>query len=167
VAPRHLVLNSCPAVSFLEAEIHGLTAAGIPPDRARALFERLRDAVGAEADLATAGRVIAGERDPALRDVLQRTGFRLTEETYGQLRGWLDYGPDDDLAVLRTPTLAIYGTQDPLTPVQASLDRLAQLGQTVRSEVFAGADHRLCSDGILVPGYLDTVTAWCTSRAVL
>lgn len=161
--PHYLVLNSCPAVSFLEAEVHALTAAGVAPDRARALFRRLREAVRADADLATAARVIADEPDPALPEVLERTGFRLTDKSYSQLRAWIDYAPDADLDSLRTPTLAIYGTQDTLTPVQASVDRLAQLAPTVRSQVFVGADHRLCIDDTLAPGYLNAVTAWCTS----
>jgi pimeloyl-ACP methyl ester carboxylesterase len=163
--PHYLVLNSCPAVSFLEAEVHALTAAGVGLDRARALFGRLREAVRAGADLATAVRVIAHEPDPALREVLGRTGFRLTDESYSQLRAWIDYAPDADLDRVRIPTLAIYGTHDALTPVQASVDRLARLAPTVRSQVFFGADHRLCIDGTLAPGYLDTVTAWCASPA--
>ena len=162
-APRYLVLNSCPAVSFLEAEVYALTAAGGGSDPARVLFGRLRDAVRAEADLSTAARVIADERDPVLRDLLDRSGFRLTDESYSQLRAWIDYAPDADLESLRIPTLAIYGTRDALTPVQASVDRLAQLTTTVRSKVFPDADHRLCIDGTLVPGYLDAVTTWCTS----
>ena len=164
-APRYLVLNSCPAVSFLEAEVHALTVAGVGLDRARALFGRLREAVRADADLATAVRVIADEPDPVLREVLDRTGFRLTNESYSQLRAWIDYAPDADLHSLRIPTLSIYGTQDALTPVQANLDRLAQLAPSVRSQVIFGADHRLSIDGTLAPGYLDAVAAWCTSPA--
>jgi pimeloyl-ACP methyl ester carboxylesterase len=164
-ADRYLVLNSCPAVSFLEAEVHALTAAGVAPGRARALFGRLREAVRADADRATAVRLIADESDPILREVLEGTGFRLSDESYAQLRAWIDYSPDPDLNSLRTPTLAIYGMQDPLTPVQASVDRLAVLAPTVRSQVFVGADHRLYIDGALAPGYLDAVTAWCTSSA--
>jgi pimeloyl-ACP methyl ester carboxylesterase len=162
-ATRYLVLNSCPAVSFLEAEVYALTAAGVGSDQARALFGRLRDAVLADADLSTAVGMIAEERDPVLRDVLDRSRFRLTDESYSQLRAWIDYGPDADLDSLRIPTLAIYGARDELTPVQASVDRLAQLAQTVHSEVFPGADHRLCIDGTLAPGYLDAVTTWCTT----
>ena len=164
-AVRSLVLNSCPAVSFLEAEVYALTAAGVGLDRATALYGRLREAVRADADLATAVRVIADEPDPVLREVLDRRGFRLTDERYRQLRAWIDYAPDPDLDRLRTPTLAIYGTQDALTPVQASVERLAQLAPTARSQVFSGADHRLCIDGTLAPAYLDAVTAWCTSPA--
>jgi hypothetical protein len=164
-AARYLVLNSCPAVSFLEAEVYALSAAGVGVDLARALFGRLRDAVRADVDLATAVRVIAEEPDPALREVLERSGFRLDDESYSQLRAWIDYAPDADLESLRVPTLAIYGTQDPLTPVQASIDRLAQLAPTVRTEVFDGADHRLFIGGALAPGYLDEVTAWCSSPA--
>ena len=165
-APGFLVLNSCPAVSFLDAEVHALTAAGVGLDGARALFARLREAVRADADLPTAARVIADEPDPVLRETVDRTGFRLTDESYSQLRAWIDYAPDADLDNLRTPTLAIYGTQDTLTPVQASVDRLARVAPTVRSQVFVGADHRLCIDGTLAPGYLDAVTAWCTRPAV-
>lgn len=164
-ATCYLVLNSCPAVSFLEAEVYALTAAGSGSDQARALFGRLRDAVPADADLSTAVRMIADEPDPVLRDVLERSGFRLNDESHSQLRAWIDYAPDADLESLRIPTLAIYGTRDALTPVQTSLDRLAQLAPTVHSKVFPGADHRLCIDGTLAPGYLDTVTTWCTSPA--
>ena len=92
-APRYLVLNSSPAVSFLEAEIYALTADGVGPDRARGLFRRLRDAVLADADLSTAVRVIADEPDQALREVLERTGFRLNHESYSQLRAWIDATP--------------------------------------------------------------------------
>jgi hypothetical protein len=67
---------------------------------------------GQSADLATAVRVIADEPDPVVREVLDRTGFRLTDESYSQLRAWIDYAPDADLHRLQTPTLAIYGTQD-------------------------------------------------------
>jgi pimeloyl-ACP methyl ester carboxylesterase len=162
-APRCLVLNSCPAVSFLEAELHALTSAGVAPDRAVALFRSLQNAVRVDADLATAVRVIADEPDPMLREVLEQTGFRLTDESYSQLRAWIDYAPDADFDELRTPTLAIYGSHDPVTPVQASIDRLARLAPTVRGRVFDGADHRLCIDGSLAPGYLDAVSSWCLS----
>ncbi|MGO9971565.1 MAG: alpha/beta hydrolase family protein [Solirubrobacteraceae bacterium] len=92
-APRYLVLNSCPAVSFLEAELHALTVAGAGGDPARALFRRLREAIRVDADLATAGRVITEEPDSGLREVIDRTGFRLTDESYSQLRAWIDYAP--------------------------------------------------------------------------
>ena len=162
-AAGYVVLNSCPAVSFLEAEVHALTTAGVGVERARGLFRRLQDAVRADADLATAVRVIADEADPVLREVIERTGFRLTDESYSQLRAWIDYSPDADLDRLRIPGLAIYGTHDQLTPVQASVDRLNQLAPTVRSQVFVGADHRLCVDGTPAPGYLDAVADWCSS----
>jgi pimeloyl-ACP methyl ester carboxylesterase len=165
-APVYLVLNSCPAVSFFDAEVYALTAAGAGPDRAKALFERLRDAARIDAGLATARRVIADKSDPVLAELLERSDFRLTDESYSLLRAWIDYAPDADLGSLRIPTLAIYGTEDPLTPVQASVERLAQTAPTARSKVFLGADHRLCIDGALVPGYLDMITAWCTSRGL-
>lgn len=160
---RHLVLNSCPAVSFLEAEVYALAADGVDLDVARAWFQRQQDAVRADADLAEMVRVFVDEPDPVLRKVIERSEFRLTDDSYAQLRAWIDYAPDADLKRLRTPTLAIYGTHDPLTPVQASVDRLPRLAPTTRTELFVGADHRLCADGTLVPGYLDLVTEWCVS----
>jgi uncharacterized protein len=52
--PRWLIVNSCPAVSFFDAEVDALSVAGVDIDRARAVFERLRAAARAGAALATA-----------------------------------------------------------------------------------------------------------------
>jgi hypothetical protein len=38
VAPRFLILNSCPPVSFLDAEVYALTAAGVGFEQARSLY---------------------------------------------------------------------------------------------------------------------------------
>jgi hypothetical protein len=37
-APRHLIINSCPAVSFAESEAYALTRAGAEQDQAPALI---------------------------------------------------------------------------------------------------------------------------------
>ena len=161
--PSHLVLNSCPAVSFFESEVYALTVAGVDPALARTLFERLRKVVRADSDRATAVRLIDTEPDPALRQLLQESGFRLTDQSYAQLRAWIDYSPEADLGQLRTRTLALYGASDALTPVEQSIDRLASLGPLAQTQLFAGADHRLQIDGALVPGYLDAVVSWCAS----
>ena len=105
-ATRSMVLlNSCPAVSFLEAEVYALTAVSGGLTKARALFGRLRDAVLADADLSTAVRIIADECDAVLSGVLERSGFRLNDESYSQLRAWIDYAPDADLENLRESRL--------------------------------------------------------------
>ena len=160
---QHLILNSCPAASFVEAEIHALVSAGVDLEQARSLLERLGRAVRADADLATASRIIADEPDPALRELLRQIDFRLTDESYSLLRAWIDYDPAPDLRSLRTPALAIYGARDPLTPVEASRARLTGLTPPVRTDVFREADHRVCVGDALAPGYLDLVADWCTS----
>lgn len=73
------------------------------------------------------------------------------DRAYRRLRAWIEYAPNADLHSLRMPTLAIYGAQDPLTPVQASVHRIAQLAPTVRSQVFLGVDHRLCINSLAEP----------------
>jgi uncharacterized protein len=161
--PSQLILNSCPAVSFFESEVYALTAAGVDSALARNLFERLREAVRADTDLATAARMFDTEPDPALRQLLEQSGFRLTDQSYAQLRAWIDYSPDADLSQLRVRTLALYGTSDAVTPVQQSIEQLASLSPSVQTELFAGADHRLQIGGALVPGYLDAVASWLGS----
>ena len=83
------------------------------------------------------------------------------------LRAWIEYAPNADLHSLRMPTLVIYGAQDLLTPVQASVHRIAQLAPTVRSQVFLGADHRLCINDTLCPGLLGRRHRLCTSPSRL
>jgi hypothetical protein len=39
--PRHLIVNSCPAVSFAESEVFALTTAGAEPGAAAALLQQL------------------------------------------------------------------------------------------------------------------------------
>lgn len=164
IAARCLILNSCPAVSFLEAEVHALALAGVPDDVGRELFQRLRTAARKGCDCASARRLLADVRDPLLRDVLNRSGFRLTDDTWSQLTAWIDYTPDIDLRRLDVSTLAIYGSEDPLVPVGASQRILAETAETVRCQTLDGADHRLRVDGSLAPGYLDAVTAWFVSN---
>ena len=160
---RCLVLNSCPAVSFVDAEVSVLERAGADPDQARALFDRLRQAIQAGAGFEVAARAIEEAADPVMRRILAHAGFRLTGESYSQLQAWIDYAPDDDLLDLQIPTLAIYGGDDAVTPVLSSLHRLAKLAPLTRTQVFAGADHRLQINQTLAAGYLDLVAGWCTS----
>jgi pimeloyl-ACP methyl ester carboxylesterase len=151
-------------VSFIEAEVHALSVAGVPVDLARGLFHRLRTAAHSGCDCAAARRVLAGVRDPVLREVLDRTGFRLTEETWSQLAAWIDYAPERDLRSLVVPALAIYGSEDPLVPVNASERVLAELAPKVCCRIFDGAGHRLCIDGSFTTGYLEAVTDWYASN---
>jgi hypothetical protein len=83
-----------------------------------------------------------------------------------------DYDPAPILERVACPVLAIFGEQDRVTPVQASVAifeaALARAGNTdVTVTVFAGANHRLlvAPPTGFVHGFLDTVAAWVLARA--
>ena len=77
---------------------------------------------------------------------------------------WGHYDPGPDLDRLTTPTLAIFGGDDPLVPVQASVARLRDTAErTARLQqitVFPGAGHRLQAGTSPAPGYLDCLATW-------
>jgi pimeloyl-ACP methyl ester carboxylesterase len=76
----------------------------------------------------------------------------------------IDYDPRPALERIRVPTLAVFGADDPITPVDESV---AVFREAVRPEllqvaVFPGAGHRLevADSGVLAEGYLETLTAF-------
>jgi uncharacterized protein len=76
----------------------------------------------------------------------------------------MDYDPRPALERIRAPVLAVFGGADPITPVEESVAvfREAVRPGLLQVEIFAGAGHRL-EEGDpprLVPGYLDTLTAF-------
>jgi pimeloyl-ACP methyl ester carboxylesterase len=164
VRARWLIVNSCPAVSFFEAEVHALSVAGVDIDQAQAVFEQLRDAARVGAGLATAREIVSEQRDPVLNSVLIHADFHLDESSWAQLQAWIGYDPSGDLDALTTPTLALYGDRDPLTPVERSVAALKAHGSTLRVDTFPGADHRIQIAGGLAPGYLEAITSWCSQR---
>lgn len=156
-----LVLNGCPAVPFVDAEIYALAIAGVEQRRAAELYDELRSAAHAGADLSTANRILADAEDPQLREVLDRAGFVLDRDRWAQLRSWIDYTPGPDLRRLTASALVVYGEADPLTPIQASLTALGQLAPSAHTQTFVGADHRVQIEGEPAPSYLNTITSWC------
>lgn len=156
-----LILNACPAVSFLDAEIYALARAGVDPSRARDLYDQLRSAAHTGADARAADQLLAEFEDPQLRGVLDRADFTIGRERWAQLQSWIDYTPAPDLRRLTASTLVVYGADDPLIPIQASLTALAQLAPSAQIRLFADADHRIQIAGELAPVYLETITTWC------
>jgi hypothetical protein len=57
----------------------------------------------------------------------------------------MDYDPRPALERIRVPTLAVFGGDDPITPVEesAAVFREAVRPDLLQVEIFAGADHRL------------------------
>lgn len=161
--PAHLILNSGSAVSFLESEVFALTKAGVEQQTARSIMERLATAMRAGRGHQEGQRILGAYQNEAWYPALD--GFTLDEVTWAQFSAWADFDPASDLARLETPTLAIFGESDPLTPVQASVARhhetAARTGRLQHTVVFAGADHRLRTSAGFPPGYLALLSRWC------
>jgi pimeloyl-ACP methyl ester carboxylesterase len=80
------------------------------------------------------------------------------------LAALIDYDPRPALERTRVPTLAVFGADDPITPVAESVAvfREAVRPDLLQVDVFAGAGHRLEAGDppSLVGGYLETLTAF-------
>lgn len=166
--PRHLMLNSCPAVSFAESEVFALTTDGAEPGAAAVLLRRLTEAARAGHTHRYGQQIIAACQHEPWYPLLSAGGFALDPATWAQLTAWGDYDPYGDLTRLKVPTLAILGDNDPLVPVRASVERYeetaARAGRHQQTFVFPGAGHRLQVAGGLAPGYLARLSAWCRDQ---
>jgi pimeloyl-ACP methyl ester carboxylesterase len=165
-APRHLMLNSCPALSFQRAEVYALTKSGVDQRTAATFLTRLGELAAAGVSRSQAQRVVVDDANEAIRSALAEAHFELSEQSWAQFVAWSGYDPSSDLADLAVPTLATFGETDDVTPVGESVARLQELaGPVVRTAVFANADHRLRVDSVYAPDYLDTLTEWCLGGA--
>jgi pimeloyl-ACP methyl ester carboxylesterase len=168
--PRHLVVNSCPAVSFAESEVSALTTAGAEPGAAAVLLQQLTAAARAGCGYQQGQQIIAAYQHEPWYPLLSAGGFTLDSTTWAQLTAWGDHDPRDDLTRLKTPTLAIFGENDPLVPVRASVERYEQTAACAaryqQTLVFPGADHRLQVTSGFAPGYLTQLTTWCQDQGI-
>lgn len=164
-----MIINSCPAQSFLGAEIFALTTAGADPQDADELYRRLGRAAADGADTATGREIFADFRQrPWHRTVLGE--FELTQDLWTQFTTWADFDPHDDLSRLATPCLATFGELDAVVPVKDSVAvfrRTArQPGRDQEVRIFPDADHRVRSpDGEFASGYLETLCRRCSPAA--
>jgi pimeloyl-ACP methyl ester carboxylesterase len=168
-SPRHVIVNGCPAVSFAESEVFALTTAGA--DAAVPLLRELIAAARADSGLVRGQQIMASYSGEPWFPALTADGFTMDAAGWAQLTAWAGYDPGDDLARLTTPTLAIFGADDPLAPVRASVERYeetaASTGRVQRAVVFPGADHRLRVSGDFATGYLDQLSSWCKTPGAL
>ena len=165
--PRYLIANSCPAVSFLEAEVFALNGGGVEARVAAQIYRQLRTAVHRGAAVTEGQQILASyEHEPWYAAALG--DFLLDAETWTQLRLWADYDPYSDLIELHTPTLSIFGENDPLVPVAASValyeQTATQAARVQHTVVLPGADHRIRTvNGRFADGYLTSLSRWCTA----
>lgn len=168
--PSFVVLNSCPGVSLIESEVFAQEAAGNSPAEAASFRNLLRELSEMAAIGHSAGDArdrLAEERGEAWFDRPEASGFDLTATMWSQLRAWGLYDPAPDLRRCTVSTLALFGADDPLVPVQASIDAYDRTaivaGRQQVNRVFAGAGHRMARPNSteIVPRYLE-----CVSRAL-
>jgi uncharacterized protein len=164
-----LILNSCPAVSLIDAEIFAMTAAGMSPVDAQAAGGLLRDlaeAAAAEDGYERAKHLIAAAAGTGWYQSLAAAGFGLDPTTWARIRAWTRYDPWEDLVAMATPTLIVLGADDPLVPVAASArvfeTTAAHVGRKQEIATFPQAGHRLLTEstGGFAAGYLDRLTDW-------
>jgi pimeloyl-ACP methyl ester carboxylesterase len=86
------------------------------------------------------------------------------EAEWKLLAALIDYDPRPALEHIRVPVLAVFGADDPITPVEESVAvfQAAVRSELLQVEVFAGAGHRLETGDPprLVEGYLEALTAF-------
>jgi uncharacterized protein len=164
-----LIMNSCPSVSFLEAELFALDAAGASPVEARRAGELLRDLARAARDgndHHEGQEIVAPARHERWYVTAQESGFTLDRASWAQLRVWGGYDPLDDLKLLDAPTLVTLGAKDPLVPLDASAacykETARSAGRSQEITIFPDADHRLQrpDSGDFAAGYLPALSEW-------
>ena len=173
-----LILNSCPAVSFVDAEVFALTRAGASPTDAEvagSLLRELTEAAQAGHGYEHGKRIVTGIQQETWYRRLQDNGFVLDRTAWAQIREWGAYNPQNDLNNLTTPTLVILGADDPLVPVSASAQSYRNTAthahRTQELAIFPAADHRLhrANSDAFAPGsfpsYLAKLSAWTKKHA--
>ena len=168
--PRHLILNSCPAVSFAESAVFALTRVGIEPGVAAALVRQVTAAVRAGHGRQQGQRIIDAYQHEPWYTLLRAGGLTLDDTIWSQLSAWAGHDPSDDLDQLKIPTLAIFGRSDPLVPIQASIARCdetaARTARPQQTVVFPDADHQLRITTGFAPGYLTCLSNWCREQGI-
>ncbi|CAM5397402.1 hypothetical protein STENM223S_10937 [Streptomyces tendae] len=171
-----VVTSSCPGVSPAVQERYALarhlreTRRDSQDDVVRTLdlYDRLVEAGRNDADLATAVQLVdAAGRPPGLA---YYWAAHDDERLWTFLKRKQDHDPIGDIAGLRCPHLAFFGSEDRLVPIADSLREFGTAvcrtarprRATLTVEVLPGADHRLrLPNGTEpAPGYFGKLTRW-------
>jgi len=154
---RFVVANSGPGVSVAEQERYALAVAMSGHPHRHAALEAF-DRLVAWADARTPHHVVVDALTASTTAAARAPVAHLvdSDEAWRLARGILAYDPDTALSRIDVPLLALFGADDRIVPVDASV---AALARTVDPELLTVAvlphgDHRLHGpDGRLVPGY--------------
>ena len=172
-----LVTNSCPGMTPGQADrrafASGIAAEPWPEhDKAAALrlYDELAEAVADDREFAYVQQLLAA--DPQ-HDLLRPYIEPLDEAMWAFFKREHDHDPIPDCRALRCPQLAIFGSADPLVPVQESaaafIAAACTAGRhplaTMTVHVVPGADHRLRTGADAAPGapHLAYLCEWIKS----
>lgn len=163
-----VVTNSGPGVTPLEQERYShrsyLAAGGVSNDEMGPALEPydelLHELQRGTSYEAVRSRLDSAQLPPVYRE-LKLILFPDDEEFWNFFARIFDYDPRPALARIRVPVLALFGANDPVVPVQASVTAYRESVQSERLTVsiFRDADHRIHAGDPPRPaeGYLNTL----------
>jgi pimeloyl-ACP methyl ester carboxylesterase len=166
-----VVASSGPGVTPAEQErySHGtyLAKSGVTESElheAREPFDKLVEALQRRATYEDVRRQFESEQLPSVYRGRKLVLFPDDEELWSFLLRIFDYDPRAALERIRVPVLALFGADDPLVPVDASVAvyREAVQPELLSVAVFPGADHRMQTGDppLLADAYLQTLTTF-------
>jgi hypothetical protein len=171
-----VVTSSGPGVSPAKQDRHSnrsyLTRTGASSaqvEQGMEQFDGLVAMMRAGTSLDEAPGYLAGHGVSAAVDGFELPVFPDDAELWDFMAKILDYDPRPALEKIGVPVLALFGADDPITPVVESVAvfREAVPQELLEVEIFAGAGHRLQAGDppALAGGYLDALASF-VSRAV-
>jgi hypothetical protein len=138
-------------------------------DEVSRYYDRVVSLLRSGSSLADARAHIEKDGFPRAFETLSLPVLPESEAEWRLLAALLDYDPRPALERLEIPVLALFGADDPITPVAESVAvfRDAVGPELLQVGVFAGADHRVLSGDPpkLADGYLETLTAFVLRAA--
>lgn len=143
-----------------------MTRAGIAEeelDEVRRYYDKVVGMMRAGVSLAEARHRIEADGFPQAFATLNLPVLPDDEGTWRLVATLMDYDPRSALERIRVPTLAVLGSDDPITPVEVTVAafREAVPPALLQVAVFAGAGHRMeTGDRPFVDGYLEALSAF-------
>ena len=127
-------------------------------------YDRIVSMLRSGGSLADARASIEADGFPQAFETLSLPVLPEDEAEWRLLAALIDYDPRPSLERIEVSVLALFGADDPITPVTESVAVLREAvgPELLHVEVFGGADHRVLvgDPPRLADGYLDTLTAF-------
>jgi uncharacterized protein len=149
-----------------------LTRAGIPENEIEEVgryYDRVIAMMRSGIPLAVARERVEANGFPQAFETVSLPVLPEDEADWQLFAAMVDYDPRPALERIEVPVLALFGADDPITPVEDSVAVFREAGRPglTHVEVFAGAGHRLeiGDPPTLVDGYLETLVSFVLAAA--